>query len=318
MAMEHGSPNYDVIVVGAGLSGLACANALHKAGKNILVVEAADSPGGRVRSFRAGEYVCDRGFQVLLDAYPEAQEQLDYDVLQLGAFKPGAVLMFPQADQADQGALARRQVVADPLRVPSAMFSSLAGPGSIMDKLRILRMSRQLRKQSIDDAMADGDDELSTRQFLAQSGFSEELIEGFFSAWFGGILSDRSLSASVKLFKSYYGALVRGSAVLPAGGMQAIPDQLAASLPESCLRYESPVASLQLTDDHVEVVFNHPTTSALLRWSWQRRSNKPLRCWAKMSPRLARLSAAFGLPCPMKSRRISAHGLPWMAVARAR
>ena len=48
-----------------------------------------------------------------------------------------------------------------------------------MDKIRILRMSRQLRKQSIDDAMADGDDELSTRQFLAQSGFGEELIEGF-------------------------------------------------------------------------------------------------------------------------------------------
>lgn len=241
--------SWDVIVVGAGLSGLSCAKVLHGAGKDVLLLEAADGPGGRVRSFRCGEYVCDRGFQVLLDAYPEAQKQLDYPCLQLGAFKPGAVLMYPEKGSQ----FARRQIVADPLREPSAMWSSLKAPGSLLDKWRILSMSRRLRKKSIADSMERREPQLSTRQYLVQAGFSEELIEGFFSAWFGGILSDRSLSASSNLFESYYGALVRGAAVLPSGGMQAIPDQIAAALPETSLRFNCRVSTIQLHDASVEI-----------------------------------------------------------------
>ncbi|XP_049851577.1 lysine-specific histone demethylase 1B-like [Schistocerca gregaria] len=40
---------YDVVVVGAGISGLCAANAIKKAGKNCLVVEASDYVGGRIK-----------------------------------------------------------------------------------------------------------------------------------------------------------------------------------------------------------------------------------------------------------------------------
>ncbi len=44
-----------VIVIGAGISGLATANLLRDAGHKVLVLEARDQPGGRVRSVRDGE-----------------------------------------------------------------------------------------------------------------------------------------------------------------------------------------------------------------------------------------------------------------------
>lgn len=51
-------------VVGAGLSGLAVASLLTEAGRDVLVLEALDQPGGRIRSVRdieTGSYLADLG-----------------------------------------------------------------------------------------------------------------------------------------------------------------------------------------------------------------------------------------------------------------
>src|SRR5690606_20820942 len=64
-----------VVVVGAGLAGLACATTLHRAGRPVRVLEAADGVGGRVRTDIVDGFRLDRGFQVLLTAYPEAHRQ---------------------------------------------------------------------------------------------------------------------------------------------------------------------------------------------------------------------------------------------------
>ncbi|NKB56491.1 MAG: FAD-dependent oxidoreductase [Alphaproteobacteria bacterium] len=56
--------NCDVAVVGAGLSGLACAHLLREAGLNTIVLEAADRVGGRIHSVThstTGVYVADLG-----------------------------------------------------------------------------------------------------------------------------------------------------------------------------------------------------------------------------------------------------------------
>ena len=66
-------PEADVLVVGAGLAGLACARRLAGAGLEVRVVEASDGVGGRMRTDVVDGFRLDRGFQVLNTGYPEAR-----------------------------------------------------------------------------------------------------------------------------------------------------------------------------------------------------------------------------------------------------
>lgn len=61
---------FDVIVVGAGLAGLAAARDLQIAGLSTLVLEASDRPGGRVKSDLIDGFTLDHGFQVFNSGYP--------------------------------------------------------------------------------------------------------------------------------------------------------------------------------------------------------------------------------------------------------
>jgi oxygen-dependent protoporphyrinogen oxidase len=56
--------HYDVAIVGAGASGLACAYQLAKSGVRVVLIEAKDRVGGVIESFRAGddgEYLLEKG-----------------------------------------------------------------------------------------------------------------------------------------------------------------------------------------------------------------------------------------------------------------
>ena len=83
-------PEHDVVIVGGGLAGLACALALQEGGVSSVILEASDGVGGRVRTDRHEGFLLDRGFQVLLNNYPECRRILDYDALKLKPFFPGA------------------------------------------------------------------------------------------------------------------------------------------------------------------------------------------------------------------------------------
>ena len=69
----------DVIVIGAGMAGLVCAEDLTRAGVDCVVLEASDGIGGRVRSDLVDGFRLDRGFQILLLAYPQVQQRLDLE-----------------------------------------------------------------------------------------------------------------------------------------------------------------------------------------------------------------------------------------------
>ncbi len=81
-----------VIVVGAGLAGLSCARRLHEAGRPVLVLEADERIGGRVKTDDVQGFQLDHGFQVLLTAYPEVQRQLDLPALDVRPFASGALI----------------------------------------------------------------------------------------------------------------------------------------------------------------------------------------------------------------------------------
>jgi len=50
-----------IVVVGAGIAGLAAAFRLQQAGANVLVLEATDRPGGRMTTDKVDGYVIERG-----------------------------------------------------------------------------------------------------------------------------------------------------------------------------------------------------------------------------------------------------------------
>lgn len=58
-----------IVVVGAGIAGLACAYRLQRAGHDVEVLEREASPGGRMRSERRGDFVIDRGAQFIASGY---------------------------------------------------------------------------------------------------------------------------------------------------------------------------------------------------------------------------------------------------------
>ena len=53
-------PDCDVVVIGAGATGLTCGYALHQRGCDVRVVDAGDEPGGVIRTVRVGGYMLER------------------------------------------------------------------------------------------------------------------------------------------------------------------------------------------------------------------------------------------------------------------
>src|SRR5438477_5353135 len=223
----------DVVIIGAGLAGLACARHLADAGVPFQVVEASDGIGGRVRTDQFEGFLLDRGFQVLLTAYPEAQRTLDYQALDLKKFSPGALSWFA----------GRLNKLIDPWRTPGGWAEALRSDfGGFLDKLRILRLRSHLRSASIEKIFKQP--ERSTKDALVSAGFSEEFIHRFFRPFFGGILLDGELKSSSRMFEFVFKMLSEGDIAVPARGMGAIPAQLASLLPPDAIRLNPNAESL--------------------------------------------------------------------------
>lgn len=221
-----------VIVVGAGLAGLACAAALHESGVDVVVLEASDGVGGRVRTDLIDGYVVDRGFQVMLTAYPELSRQFDVDALDLQPFDPGALVW---RDGKGSG-------VSDPFRMPSGIISTAFAPiGTLGDKLRIARLRARVRRGDAARLLAGRD--VTTRAALIDDGFSDTIVQRFFGPLVGGIQLDPGLGDSRRMFDVIFRMLADGDSAVPAAGMQAIPEQLAKRLPDGAVRFGARVTS---------------------------------------------------------------------------
>jgi len=79
-----------IAVVGADLSGLACAMELKKNGIIPKVFEKTDKVGGRVKTDLVDGFLLDHGFQVFLPSYDMGRYFLNYEGLDLKKFHRGA------------------------------------------------------------------------------------------------------------------------------------------------------------------------------------------------------------------------------------
>src|SRR4029450_9831904 len=205
-----------VYVVGAGLAGLRCARRLHEKGVAATVLEASDGVGGRVRTDRVEDFLLDRGFQVLLTAYPEASQALDYRELELHPFYPGAMVRTGD----------KLVTVADPFRRRwDGLRTALAPVGGLGDKLKVAKLRKRVTAGALEELLARS--ETTPREPLAADGFSEEMVDRFFRPLFGGVLLDRELGTSSRMFEFVYRMLALGDVSLPARGMGAISGQCA-------------------------------------------------------------------------------------------
>jgi len=229
--MSAGKP--DVLVVGAGLAGLACARRLHEKGARLRVLEASDGVGGRVRTDLVEGFRLDRGFQVLLTAYPEARRVLDYGALDLRAFLPGALVR--------RGG--RFHELVDPWRRPSRALATLfAGVGTLADRLRVARLRARVTRGPLEELIRRP--ETTSLARLREDGFSEGMIDGFFRPLFGGILLDRGLGASSRMMEFVFRMMSEGDVALPAAGMGALAEQIAQGLPGDAIRLHARAAAV--------------------------------------------------------------------------
>ena len=204
----------DIIIIGAGPAGLACALKCQQQGIEYLLIEQDQRAGGRVGSFYDNGYIFDLGFQVYNSAYVNTNAILDIDELDLRYFKPGAVVHDGDSFQ----------MISDPLRDISKIFSTIFSDlTTIKDKIKILSLKYSLSDYQIDQ---DQSEDLTTLEFLEQYGFSDKFIKNFFMPFFSGIFLENKLETSSKFFKYVFSNFNNGLAALPRKGMQAIPDQL--------------------------------------------------------------------------------------------
>jgi len=226
--------NAEVVIVGAGLAGLTCARALQARGVSCLVLEADNVVGGRVRTDEVDGFRLDRGFQVLLTAYPAARRWLDFKALRLGEFLPGARVATPDG-------VGR---VGDPWREPLGILRTLRAPvGAVGDKLRIGALRLAAAHGHVDALWERGAGRSSAEE-LAERGFSPVMMERFLRPWLGGIFLERELATPASMMLFVYRMFTEGFAALPAGGMGNIPRQLAAGLSAGSLRLGARVAQV--------------------------------------------------------------------------
>ena len=234
-----------VAIIGAGLSGLACAVELKRNGISTTIYEASESIGGRVKTDNIDGFLLDHGFQVYLPSYELGKYFLDYDRLDLKAFSPGANIYKD----------GKFHSMSDPLRDPTkalpTIFSSLA---TIKDKALTAKLifASKIDYEKIKTTQ-------TALEYLSQYGFSQQYIHNFFIPFFSGVFLTKDLSVPADYFKFLFQCFSKSLASLPKLGMAQIPKQMVAELDSNSIRLNSKIDAESLLQEGYEHVFvSHP------------------------------------------------------------
>lgn len=212
----------DLVVVGAGLAGLQCARTAQEAGLEVLVLEAADEVGGRVRTEVVDGHLVDVGFQLLNPSYPAVRRWVDVAALGLQPFpagvaaltRTGRVVLADPRRSPRLAAATARAVVRRPAEVAAAARwawpAALPGQG-LARRLDGLRPDRTLQ-EGLDATGVHGDLRRALEAFLA------------------GVVLDDSGATAERLALLLVRSFLAGTPSLPRDGMRALPRQLAAPL----------------------------------------------------------------------------------------
>ena len=197
MTPDPEQPSTQVLVVGGGISGLACAYYLRKAGVSVIVLEQSNQPGGYIHSTNRDGCILEEGPQSFLSTDPLLEMVRDIGL------EPELLTADPRAPRyvLINGKL--RQV---PLAPPQLLTSSLLGTRT---KWKFFRDAfGHSRPTEQDESVAA----FVRRKFTAE--LLERLVGPFVSGVYAGDperLSLRAAFPAAHQWETQYGSVIRGA-----------------------------------------------------------------------------------------------------------
>ncbi|MEE1928649.1 FAD-dependent oxidoreductase [Streptomyces sp. TRM 70351] len=229
----------DVVVVGAGLAGLAAAHELAGAGLAVTVVEAADAVGGRMATTDADGYRLDHGAHLLCADWPELNRFPAFAALTLRPFAPGAVVRGTERTVRLGGARALR---------PGAGGAAGGGTGSTGGSARhtarslgtaldAARLRAQLARlaATAPERLLARPEQPAARAWAAR-GVPSRTVGTLLRPLVAALTADPGLTTSSRVVDLALRGFARRGLALPAGGASTLPGLLAAALPRGTVR----------------------------------------------------------------------------------
>ncbi|MCK1796267.1 FAD-dependent oxidoreductase [Streptomyces sp. XM4193] len=226
------SADCDVVIIGAGLAGLAAAVHLTGAGLAVTVLEAGEGVGGRMTTDRIDGYRLDRGGQLLCADSPELGARsgpAPLAALSLRPFAPGAVLRGAERSVRISGSHA--------LRVGGGTGGARTRARALAGALDSARLRHQLSRLACTPlARLELREELPAGRALTARGVPGRTVDGQLRPLVSALLGDPDLGTSSRVVDQALRAFARRGLCLPAGGAQSVPELLARSLPAGTVR----------------------------------------------------------------------------------
>ena len=249
-----------VVVVGAGITGLACAQRLLARGIEPLVLEAGDRVGGKITTVREAGYEFEAGPNTLM-----ASSQGVFDLIRDAGLETEVIEPSPAAKK--RYVLFHGALRAVPMSPISALTSPLLGPMGVLGVIGDLFKRRP----------AETPDDETVTSFVRRR-FGRRVLENLVSPFLSGVYAgdpDRLEAASslrklVEAERHSGGSVMRGliglrraagkpeqprpktRSITFRGGLCGLPERLAERLGDR-VRLNTPVESLDI-DDHECIV----------------------------------------------------------------
>ncbi|CAG4919921.1 unnamed protein product, partial [Acidithrix sp. C25] len=223
-----------ISIVGGGLAGLSAGFYLKQNGFDISIFEASDRIGGIVATDSVEGFYLDRGFQILIDSYPDFRRIVDPSKINLKPFTKGVhfvdsngsqeLMKFPESS---------RDLIDAVNLVKSFSIGELYPLAKIaFDLLKGRRDSYFYMKEQ------------SSLGYLQKAGVSASVINRYFRPFFKGVFLEDDLSTSYRMLLFTLSNFLTGHSVIPDTGMAEIPSQIASNIEPEDIHLNSKVRSV--------------------------------------------------------------------------
>ncbi len=212
-----------VLIIGAGLSGLSLAFHLEKKGIHPIITDRASAIGGRIRTDFIDGFTLDRGFQVLLSGYEEVNHLFSQNELSPKKYYPS-------------GALIRLNNTFVKISNPLKQFTFHPLFASDFSKLALFFFKQSFLFQKPPDE--------TIKELIENLQLSKPFVDNFLIPFLSGIFLDTSLKTHSSIALGILKQFTLGYAYLPQGGMQTVPKALVKKLKETDIYLKSHVLNI--------------------------------------------------------------------------